>query len=74
MNFNFSNTYTLENDRVLLRPLTKEDIKHLLNFAMEEPEIWKYSLVSGSGKENLTKYIELAISKRANSNNSVAYK
>ena len=65
MNFNFSRTYTLENDRVLLRPLTKEDIKHLLAFAMEEPEIWKYSLVSCSGKENLTKYIEMAISKRA---------
>ena len=65
MNFDFSENYMLENERVLLRPLTFQDKKHLLPFSIHEPELWQYSLVSGSGEENLKRYIDLALSKRA---------
>ena len=65
MNFDFSENYMLENERVLLRPLSFQDKEHLLPFSIHEPELWQYSLVSGSGEENLKRYIDLALSKRA---------
>lgn len=64
MNFDFSEEYFLEDNRVLLRPLTFEDVEHLLPFSIHEPDLWEYSLVSGSGEENLKNYIQLALSKR----------
>ncbi len=51
----------LENDRVLLRPLQAEDREHLMPFAMNEPELWTYSLVQGGGEENMLNYIKLAL-------------
>ena len=62
--FDFTANYSLENDRVLLRPLLAEDFDHLLEFSLQEPEIWLYSLVSGNGEENLKNYIRLALEKR----------
>ncbi|MBK7035803.1 MAG: GNAT family N-acetyltransferase [Bacteroidetes bacterium] len=59
------NTITLENEKVLLRPLEISDIDHLLEFSLHEPEIWKYSLAQGSGKENMIKYISDAVLARA---------
>ena len=59
------NIITLENDNVLLRPLEITDIDHLLEFSLNEPEIWKYSLAQGSGKENMIKYISDAVLARA---------
>ena len=59
------NIITLENDNVLLRPLEFTDIDHLLEFSLNEPEIWKYSLAQGSGKENMIKYISDAVLARA---------
>ncbi|MBW2937623.1 GNAT family N-acetyltransferase [Aureisphaera sp. CAU 1614] len=64
MNFNFEAANIIENDRVLLRPLVKEDISHLLPFSLNEPELWTYSLVPANGEENLKKYMELALAKR----------
>jgi len=64
MNFNFEAAYIIENDRVLIRPLVKEDISHLLPFSLNEPELWTYSLVPAHGEENLKKYMELALAKR----------
>ena len=64
MNFNFEAAYIIENDRVLIRPLVKEDISHLLPFSLNEPELWTYSLVPANGEENLKKYMELALAKR----------
>ncbi|MEZ4873922.1 MAG: GNAT family protein [Flavobacteriaceae bacterium] len=64
MNFNFETNYLLENERVLLRPLTLDDFQALLPFAQKEPELWTFSLISGAGAENLKSYIEFAISKR----------
>ncbi len=64
MNFNTSQEYILENDRVLLRPLEPKDIAHLLPFSIYEPELWTYSLVSGAGEENLKYYVDFAIEKK----------
>lgn len=57
----FEENIFLENDRVLLRPLLKEDFDQLLYFSENEPEIWKYSLANVSGKTNLEIYIANAI-------------
>jgi RimJ/RimL family protein N-acetyltransferase len=57
--------YILENDVVLLRPLTMDDAAHLLPISNAEPEIWSFSLVTAAGEENLRRYIQLAIDARA---------
>ena len=51
----------LENERVLLRLLKQNDLENLLNFALSEPEIWKYSLIAVNGKEGLEDYIKMAL-------------
>ena len=56
--------YILEDDRVLLRPLQQEDTIHLLPFALQEPELWKYSLVSAAGKEGLQNYLNITFKAR----------
>ena len=65
MTFDFSQDYILENEIVLLRPLKTEDIPHLLPISINEPEIWKYSLVQASGEENLKAYIKMALDAKA---------
>jgi RimJ/RimL family protein N-acetyltransferase len=54
----------LENERVLLRALQKEDLELLLPFAENEPETWTYSLASAAGKTGMMKYIEHAVLQR----------
>ncbi|KIQ24281.1 GCN5 family acetyltransferase [Flavobacterium sp. MEB061] len=63
-NFNFSDNIILEDDLVLLRPLQESDFDNLLEFSINEPETWKYSLVGADGKENLINYIKSAIKAR----------
>ena len=60
--------YILENDAVLLRPLQEEDHQHLLRFALQEAEIWKYSLVSAAGEEGMHTYINTAVKNRVSGN------
>jgi hypothetical protein len=62
--FNVRKDYTLENDFVLLRLLTMQDYDHLLSFSLNEPEIWKYSLLQGGGEENQKNYLEIAVNAR----------
>lgn len=62
--FDFSKKIILENERVLLRPLEESDFGHLLNYALSEPELWKYSLIQAAGEEGLKNYIHLAIEAR----------
>lgn len=57
----FSDQPTLENDRVLLRPIQESDFENLLCFSENEPEIWFYGLVTAAGKDNLKKYIDTAV-------------
>lgn len=60
----FQKDYQLENDRVLLRPLTKEDFDHFLPFAQNEPELWTYSLVQPNSAEKMRLYIDKALEDR----------
>ena len=64
ISFNFSADYVLENNFVLLRPLKEDDFENLLPFSLNEPEIWKYSLIQAGGEENLKHYIEIAAKAR----------
>ncbi|MES2005242.1 MAG: GNAT family N-acetyltransferase [Bacteroidota bacterium] len=57
--------YILEDGCVLLRPLRVEDCGNLLVYSLNEPELWKYSLVKVAGEENLKTYIAAAVSARA---------
>jgi RimJ/RimL family protein N-acetyltransferase len=63
-NFNKTTVYTLEDDRVLLRPLTGDDLQHLLPFAINEPDTWQYSLKSAAGEEGMRYYINEALAAR----------
>ena len=56
--------YILEDNRVLLRPLKLEDYENLLPFALNEPELWKYSLVTAAGEDGLANYLDIALEAR----------
>ncbi|GEO11347.1 GNAT family N-acetyltransferase [Segetibacter aerophilus] len=60
-----TNEYVLENSNVLLRPLRISDLNNLLKFSIEEPDLWKYSLLTAAGADNLQKYIQVAEKGRA---------
>jgi N-acetyltransferase len=66
MNFNFSEEYILENDKVLLRPLELTDKEHLLGYSIHEPEIWKFNAFGADGEEKLDVYLANAILQRNN--------
>jgi RimJ/RimL family protein N-acetyltransferase len=64
MDIKFEQEYILENEKVLLRPLELNDLKHLQHFAAQEPEIWTYSFMQIHDPESMQKYLELAIQAR----------
>ncbi|MFC4738965.1 GNAT family N-acetyltransferase [Flavobacterium ponti] len=68
MDFNFKEKKLLENERVSIRPLKYSDFENLLDFALNEPELWEYSLQKGSGVEGLKTYIDTAITNREKEN------
>jgi len=57
----FQQQPVLEDERVLLRALREDDFEHLLPFSLNEPEIWKYGLVTAAGEENLKNYTGTAV-------------
>ena len=63
-NFDFNQNYFLENEQVLLSPLELADFEYLKPFSVDEPELWKYSLISAFGEDNLMAYITNAIASR----------
>ncbi len=63
-NFDFNADYILEDDRVILRPLTLSDVENLLHFSMNEHDLWKFSSMPAIGKEGLIHYIEVALKAR----------
>lgn len=63
-NFESKHRYVLENERVLLRPLQLTDFQNLLPFAMNEPEIWRYSAKTAQSEDLLKQYITDAIAAR----------
>jgi len=62
--FDFARDYILEDESVLLRPIVQEDCNNLLEFSLNEPDTWKYGMVSAAGRENLDKYVANAIEGR----------
>ncbi|MBK7444120.1 MAG: GNAT family protein [Chitinophagales bacterium] len=61
----FSNPPVLESEMVIMRPLTEADYIHLLPFAINEPELWTYSLLSAAGEDGLKKYLAVAMEAKA---------
>lgn len=57
----FEQQPVLENERVLLRPIKESDYDNLLPFSLNEPEIWKFGLLTAGGEENLKNYLLAAI-------------
>jgi RimJ/RimL family protein N-acetyltransferase len=68
MVFDFNKEYILENNSVRLTPLKKEDFNHLVPFAIQEPELWTFSLLQAGSPEKMNKYIDQALEGRANKN------
>ena len=62
--FDCTKNYVLEDDRVLLRPLQQEDKIHLLPFSLNEPYLWKYSLVGAESEEGLQNYMNITFKAR----------
>jgi N-acetyltransferase len=60
----FNDQVILENDFVKLRPLELEDFGLLEQFAAQEPDLWKYSLVQVTTTNDLKNYITQAIENR----------
>lgn len=61
----FPQNLILENERVRLTPVQHTDLPHLLPFALQEPDIWRYSMVSPAGSsEAMGKYLEEAVLQR----------
>jgi N-acetyltransferase len=65
--FDSTKDYVLENDIVLLRPLLESDFENLLPFALNETELWKFSLISPAGADGMKNYISTAIDGREKS-------
>ena len=64
--FDFTKDYVLEDDRVILSPVTMPIVNELVEYVNDEPEIWKYSLVSIHNEADLNAYITSAIDARKN--------
>lgn len=62
--FDFSTNYILEDDFVHMRPLCENDFDHLVQFAVDEPDIWKFSLVPIVGQDGLRNYIDATLAAR----------
>jgi len=62
----FTKTYTLENEHVLLRPLTAEDANLLIPYALNEPNTWKYSVTALVGAAGMHEYVQEALKQKEN--------
>lgn len=60
----FAHPVLLENEWVQLRPLELSDLAHLSHFVINEPEIWRYSLVRILDVADLERYIKQAVDNR----------
>ena len=62
--FNCADDYILDDETVLLRPLQQIDYENLLPFSLQEPDLWKYSLVTAAGEDGLKNYMQIALDAR----------
>lgn len=63
-NFRFTRNYVLENEYVQLRPIELADLENLREYACNEPELWRFALISAAGADNMARYLEKAIRAR----------
>ena len=66
MHINFPQNIFLEDEVVKLRLLERSDFDYLVEYAINEPDTWYYSLVRANGTSNLAKYIDLAVQAKEN--------
>lgn len=59
--FDLTKPIVLSTSAVELRPLQEADYELLLPFALNEPELWTYSLVSAAGEAGLKNYLQIAL-------------
>lgn len=64
LKFDLKKQYVLENERVLLRPLSMDDYQYLETFALNEPDLWHYSLMQAGSPSLMKQYMEKAINAR----------
>ncbi len=64
MNLDYKTDYVFENEYLLLRPLVESDHANLLEYSINEPEIWTYNAWGANGSDNLKTYIENAVVQR----------
>lgn len=64
MSFNFKENYILENDVVRLQPLQAADYEKLVEFSINEPDLWSFNANGPDNPENLKKYIDKALSQK----------
>jgi len=64
MVFDFKTEYILENDVVRLQPLQASDFENLIEFSINESDIWKFNSNGPDSPENLKTYISKALSQR----------
>ena len=64
MSFDFNENYILESDRVRLEPLIADHFSSLLNYSLNEPQIWKFSSIPAIGSENFKNYLHIALDNR----------
>jgi len=62
--FDYNKNYILEDDAVLLRPLEQSDFNNLLPFALNEQDLWKFSLVGAEGEDGLKNYMNITLNAR----------
>jgi N-acetyltransferase len=55
------NPIILEDERVILRPIQLNDVDLLTHFALSEPDIWIYSLISAAGEAGMLAYVQTAV-------------
>ncbi|MFK8060670.1 MAG: GNAT family N-acetyltransferase [Polaribacter sp.] len=68
MKIRFKKEYILENETVRLSPLKTSHFDDLLEYSINEPELWRYNSGGANGFENLKKYISNAIKQREEEN------
>jgi RimJ/RimL family protein N-acetyltransferase len=64
----FQKDYILENEVVKLTPLQESDWDNLVAFSVQEPELWKYSLLQANSPEKMKFYIQKALEGRQKRN------
>ncbi len=61
---NLQQSIILQDTRVLLKPMQHADFFRLLPFALNEPDLWRYSVVQPIGSQGMAKYVRLAVGAR----------